>query len=179
LNSVGITVSDLVIDSKGTVDTLDAFKIKGGEKRQVMRGAHVLRGDAGFAAPLKSARISSLARTRRQSAPRPTFFRKPGIVGHCSVFLVQGGVSFGSPVCSCSRLSSPWRNSRMTLTGFSPARRRPTSNSPGLPEIPLDSAACAAKMLFWSSTGATGDPTAYGNWSSCTACFRRTGRRRR
>jgi hypothetical protein len=53
LNSVGITVSDLVIDSRGNVDTLDAFKIKGGEKRQVMRGAHVLLGDAGFAAPLK------------------------------------------------------------------------------------------------------------------------------
>lgn len=57
-----------VVDSKGNVYTLDAFKIKGGEKREVMVPAYiqdiakvevycawaqVLLGEAGFAAPVR------------------------------------------------------------------------------------------------------------------------------
>lgn len=57
-----------VVDSKGTVYTLDAFKIKGGEKREVMvpsyvkdiakvqvycAWAEVLLGEAGFSSPVK------------------------------------------------------------------------------------------------------------------------------
>ena len=57
-----------VVDSKGTIYTLDAFKIKGGEKREVVvpsyvkdiakvqvycAWAEVLLGDAGFSAPVK------------------------------------------------------------------------------------------------------------------------------
>ena len=57
-----------VIDSKGNIYTLDAFKIKGGEKREVVvpsyvkdiakvqvycAWAEVLLGDAGFSAPVK------------------------------------------------------------------------------------------------------------------------------
>jgi hypothetical protein len=57
-----------IVDSKGTVYTLDAFKIKGGEKRQVevpayvkdiakvqvyCAWAEVLLGDAGFSSPVK------------------------------------------------------------------------------------------------------------------------------
>ena len=56
-----------VVDSKGTIYTLDAFKIKGGEKREVMVPAYikdvvkvqvycafaeVLLGEAGFSAPV-------------------------------------------------------------------------------------------------------------------------------
>ena len=57
-----------VVDSKGTVYTLDAFKIKGGEKREVMVPAYVsdiakiqvycawaevLLGEASFSSPVK------------------------------------------------------------------------------------------------------------------------------
>lgn len=57
-----------VVDSKGNIHTLDAFKIKGGEKRQVMvpsyvkdvskvqvwcAFAEVLLGEAGFSSPVK------------------------------------------------------------------------------------------------------------------------------
>lgn len=57
-----------VVDSSGTIYTLDAFKIKGGEKREVMVPAYirdiakvqvycawaqVLLGEAAFAAPVK------------------------------------------------------------------------------------------------------------------------------
>ena len=57
-----------VVDSKGTIYTLDAFKIKGGEKREVVvpsyvkdiakvqvycAWAEVLLGDAGFSSPVK------------------------------------------------------------------------------------------------------------------------------
>lgn len=57
-----------VVDSKGTVYTLDAFKIKGGEKRQVVvpgyvrdiakvqvwcAWAEVLLGESSFASPVK------------------------------------------------------------------------------------------------------------------------------
>lgn len=57
-----------IVDSKGTVYTLDAFKIKGGEKREVMVPAYVhnvakvqvycawaevLLGEASFATPVK------------------------------------------------------------------------------------------------------------------------------
>src|SRR5712691_6020087 len=57
-----------VVDSKGTIYTLDAFKTKGGEKREVVvpsyvkdiakvqvycAWAEVLLGDAGFSAPVK------------------------------------------------------------------------------------------------------------------------------
>ena len=57
-----------VVDSKGTIYTRDAFKIKGGEKREVVvpsyvkdiakvqvycAWAEVLLGDAGFSAPVK------------------------------------------------------------------------------------------------------------------------------
>ena len=57
-----------VVDSKGTVYTLDAFKIKGGEKREVVVPAYVhniakvqvycawaevLLGEASFSGPVK------------------------------------------------------------------------------------------------------------------------------
>jgi hypothetical protein len=57
-----------IVDSKGTIYTLDAFKIKGGEKREVVVPAYVkdiakvqvycawaevLLGDAGFSSPVK------------------------------------------------------------------------------------------------------------------------------
>lgn len=57
-----------IVDSKGTVYTLDAFKIKGGEKREVSVPAYVkdiakvqvycawaevLLGEAGFSSPVK------------------------------------------------------------------------------------------------------------------------------
>jgi len=57
-----------VVDSKGIIYTLDAFKIKGGEKREVVvpgyvkdiakvqvycAWAEVLLGDAGFSSPVK------------------------------------------------------------------------------------------------------------------------------
>ena len=57
-----------VVDSKGTIHTLDAFKIKGGEKREVVVPAYVkdiakvqvycawaevLLGEAGFPSPVK------------------------------------------------------------------------------------------------------------------------------
>lgn len=57
-----------VVDSKGAIYTLDAFKIKGGEKREVVVPAYVkdiakvqvycafaevLLGDAGFSSPVK------------------------------------------------------------------------------------------------------------------------------
>ena len=57
-----------IVDSKGTIYTLDAFKIKGGEKREVVVPAYVkdiakvqvycawaevLLGDAGFSSPVR------------------------------------------------------------------------------------------------------------------------------